>query len=764
MAENCKIISVTANNPVVTIPNGAKVATAETKEIITNVPVTPLVTNVSDNCVKSNLSGLGEEWIPDSRLFKFNVEDLNLNDYLVQHAGKVIIDDPNMSEVISKHAAKVLSDTYQALDTFDRVWNVIRFHTDSTTNSELTKYSVGKNLRETKTFQELLRFNTRTVYADSISMSDLTKMLILVKSGKFEQVNFSDVFSRIVNYVRIFNDQVDATDDFYGVMNVDDDQYALVQKVVLEFKEIRERFSVRLNRAPILDVVDPVETIAKRLERPFFDISSALASEPYFYSNLGKRETVTYSELFKYSIAKITDDEIVLSSDIVANHLEKILEDSITITDDAFITRFKGAEDTSLMQDLISFGLNSTLLDSFTFSEELATSTSKVLEGDTANLSEPLFTKIVSICVNEIDYFAEAYVLEDYTFKAVHATDAITDVRFSKIIHDIVDATDDFYGTANIDDDQYATVTKVIADNSSISDVFSRIVSFIRSYSDLFSLSELQYFIFGKQLSDTAMSFEETAKDASTIKSDSITNTDLMTNSVNKRALDSVSYTEFKLFAVYRVVSDTVLKSDVVAKAISTLYESAATAGDTFNRIFVAFRSFADTVVKSDLATILVGKNVVDVIGTSELNTYLVSKAINDTTLTLDTKVFNVSKKLLDIVDATDDFYGEANTDDDQYANVTKTLADYASPSELFSRIVTFIRSYTDTVLKTDIATLNFNKRINDTSITSEYVTKAGAKVLSETSSTSQTVQLGIQDYFASNYVVPGYVGQTFTY
>ena len=158
MADNCKIISVTANNPVVTIPNGEKVATAVTKEIITNVPAAPITTSVSDSCVQSNLSGLGEEWIPDSRLFKFNTEELSLNDYLKTHAFKVLLESTALTDTNSKYSRKVLSDIADVTDSFDRVWNIIRSHNDSTTHSELLRFSVAKALNETKHFNKHFNF------------------------------------------------------------------------------------------------------------------------------------------------------------------------------------------------------------------------------------------------------------------------------------------------------------------------------------------------------------------------------------------------------------------------------------------------------------------------------------------------------------------------------------------------------------------------------------------------------------------------------
>lgn len=764
MAENCKIISVTANNPVVTIPNGEKVATAVTKEIITNVPAAPITTSVSDSCVQSNLSGLGEEWIPDSRLFKFNTEELSLNDYLKTHAFKVLLESTALTDTNSKHSRKVLSDIADVTDSFDRVWNIIRSHNDSTTHSELLRFSVAKALNETKHFNELLKFDARKTLNDSVHMADLTKILILVSSGKFEHVYTSDIYSRIVNYVRVFTEQVDATDDFYGLANIDDDQYAFVSKIVLEWLTPVERFSVRFTKSPILDIADVNDTIAKRTEKILSDYFAVSIDEPFFTINLDKREILSTTERYSKVFDKIADDETASIVEEVAISLFKTFEDTLTITDDFFITRYKGAEEFTAMQDLVNFLLNSTLSDSFNTADLLAFDTSKVLESDTATMNEPLFTKIVSLCVNEMDYFLEAYTLEDYTFRAVHAQDAITDVRFTKILTDIVDATDDFYGAFNVDDDQYAAVTKVLADSYSMSDTFSRLVDFKRSYTDSISNTEVVSTIVGKALLDTAVSSETVSKGFSTGREDSYHMSDLATSLTNKAVNDSTSNSEFRLFSAAKVLVDNVSKNETISKIVTTFYEDVAHVNEIFSRVFNSFRTFTETVSKTDLALLLVGKGVVDLISASELVTRFVSKANNDTTTTSEVRSFSTSKTLSELVDATDDFYGAANVDDDQYALVAKTLADSSTLTDVFSRVVTYVRSYTDTVLKSDLAVLQFTKNLSETSHTSEYITKTEAKVLSENASTSQTVQLGIQNYFATNYVVPGYVGNTFTY
>jgi len=119
---------------------------------------------------------------------------------------------------------------------------------------------------------------------------------------------------------------------------------------------------------------------------------------------------------------------------------------------------------------------------------------------------------------------------------------------------------------------------------------------------------------------------------------------------------------------------------------------------------------------------------------------------------------------LTDLVDATDDFYGLANVDDDQTARIDKVVIDYGTLTESFSRIAAFIRSFTDIATISETFGKSISKILSDQINRSEIVTKLYSKVSTETVSSSQTLSINIQSYFQSDYVTVGYAGQNYTY
>jgi hypothetical protein len=122
--------------------------------------------------------------------------------------------------------------------------------------------------------------------------------------------------------------------------------------------------------------------------------------------------------------------------------------------------------------------------------------------------------------------------------------------------------------------------------------------------------------------------------------------------------------------------------------------------------------------------------------------------------------VLNTSFGLYDTVHPTDDYYGAANIDDDEYAQFNKTSSDNYS-------VIDYPR-YTTTIQKTDLFSTSEQKILNtakntlDTPHISEsltYYKYASAGLLIDQTLTSNSGTINNQNYFASTYVAPGYAG-----
>ncbi len=764
MTDNCKIISVTAESPVVNVSNGAKVATAQTKEVITQVQSVQLAPPSPIVCYESRLTGLGEEWIPDPHLFKYLETEFSLNDYFKTHAFKVLNEQATLSEIRFSSVRKVLAESTVLTDAFNRVWNAFRSFNDSVTKTELLRLHPYKVINDSTTNFEQLTYFVRKNLEDQVTMADLTKIYIQVLSGKFEHVWTSDQFSRIVNYVRIFNDQVDTTDDFYGLANIDDDQYALVYKVLLDFTSTPDVHSIRFTRSPILDAINASEVHAISLARPIQSNANAGDVLLNLDSSLLKLDQVAFTDVNSFVFNQGTIEDIAAISETVANYLIKPFTDQITNTDLSFRDFNKIVNDVINITELVKFELLKTISDQGTVTDEIANAMSKIASDESVAFSETLFKKDIALLIKEEDYYFSDYFFEDYFFKAVHATDQITDVQFTKNIEDIVDATDDFYGSLNVDDDQVASVHKILSTWVSNSDTFSRVAQFYRTFNNSFNTSEVVSSVFNKTLSDTSVILEVVSKSLAKVFSDVYQTSEVVAKQVAKALADSTANSELTYFNSAKVIPDTVLTNEILSKVLSIIRSDVASISETFVRVFVAFRSFNESVSQSDSHLITVGKNNIEVLNASESDIKLVSKILNENVVNIELLKFNYSKQINDIVDATDDFYGIANVDDDQVASVTKVLADYATNTDAFSRLVQFIRSYNEVLTLSEVSYKGYLKPVTETVSKTDLATVTVNSSKLETVTTSQSLTIYNQNYYASNYMVPGYYGEMYIY
>lgn len=127
-------------------------------------------------------------------------------------------------------------------------------------------------------------------------------------------------------------------------------------------------------------------------------------------------------------------------------------------------------------------------------------------------------------------------------------------------------------------------------------------------------------------------------------------------------------------------------------------------------------------------------------------------------------RVVSYTRTFTDTVDATDDFYGIANIDDDQIASFGKRLSEYAQASEVFLCAATYNRSHVSNSYTSDTKSFQSRKQVLDTKNVSDSNTKMLGKYLQDNTATSKLIQLNVQNYSLDKYAAVGYVGQTFVY
>ena len=671
------------------------------------------------------IQGMGEENIPDPRLFKFLSDAFGLSEQKVIDVYKSLSHLSSTQDQVSKLLQKVLSDITTNSDVFDRVWTAYRTYTDSTSNSELFEKDFAKVLADVANAPDLLQSDIGKYLADITALANLSYAVILVgKTLEDQTIGFSDVLSRIVDFNRTFEDSVFMTDDFYGAANIDDDEYADVYKVVLEWISLPETFAVDVDKPDVADQATLLEQAYLEPQIPKYD-SVALSDVRTSAVELDKQDLTTTAEQQQFDTQKPLSHEAIASEQASIDSAKPVF-DSFSNQDVAAIDADQVSLDEANSQnEQYSFDVDKPdLEDVGIVAEQVEKDVITPVTDDALSISELLLTKLIGLNINEIDYFLEDYVFDvtDYTFKAVHARDQITQVAVAKEFSELVDATDDFYGETNVDDDQVATVDKVVADYVSFADAFDRLVSYIRLFTETATLLE--------------------QVDISTQKAllDQTANSEIVELDAHKVAADVATTAEVKSFVVEQTSQENVVSAEQAYLDVSIPKTDAVTNSDQVITFFEAVRIFTELTQTTERVEQLVERVSSDQGTFSDLVTQTVGKLLLDATSNSEQLSFDFLAEYSDLVDATDDFYGAANIDDDQIALFDKVLADYATTYEEVVTVAEFYRTFLEVAASIDQATLHFAKSVLETVATSEVVAIAFETARQEIAVISETV------------------------
>jgi hypothetical protein len=698
-----------------------------TSEIASGIPGNlPVITQLNDVALNVKVTGMGEENVPDPRLFKFLADSFKLQEKAIFQVYKGLADLTTTEEQVRKLLQKVLEDIATNTDTFDRVWTAYRTYSDSTTNSELLQKDFEKVLLDVSNSTDLLSTNVGKYLEDITALANLSYAVILVgKSLQDQTIGLSEVVDRLVDFNRTFEDSVFMTDDFFGDANIDDDQYAQVYKVVLEWLTLTETFAVDVTKPDLIDQSIVSEQAYLSPELPKFD---QIVNSDLQFSSIEpvKQDQTLTSEQQTFEVDKPDLEDQTTTSDTQSLDVVKPdLIDQTTATEEAvkLIEQVKqdqfGTQNEQYYFDVDKPDIEENIVVSEDINKDYDTSRDELI-----SIAESLFVKLIGLNINEIDYFLEDYVfdVEDYTFKAVHARDQITEVTVTKLVEDLVDSTDDFYGEANIDDDQVATVDKVVADYITFSDAFDRLVNYIRLFAETTTLlDQLQF-------------------DSAKVLADQITNQELLNFDNFKTTNDQATTQEVQSFDVLQTSSDQITSSEQAVLSPSTVYTDQFTNSDEFSRFYEAVRQFTELTQTTERVEQLVERVSTDQVIFADLVAQTIEKLSLDQASTTEQQTFDFYGVYEELVDATDDFYGAANIDDDQIATVDKVLSDYATNSETIITVAEFYRTFLEVAANTDLATFDFAKSVLEIVTTSEVFAVDFSTARTDVATTLETI------------------------
>lgn len=712
--------------------------------------------------------------------------DIGLNGDLIQYS--ILFNSPRIN--ITGHTA-VASDSY-------KYFGIGKGFSEPQTVSEQLAKSLSNSKRDTAYANEYFSVNLNKKFADNFINTDKISLApnkgaldifastdaskVSVEKIFFEQKYTSDRVALVANFRRQFDDTVDSTDDFYGETNLDDDQTARVGKSIVDYVSQTD--------------VNSFELYLTKLERHYaIDTSSILIAKP-FYNTITNSDVVNTSSIKNVvELSSLTDvkqghvSKVALdtstSIDQSTLSLAKPFIDAIGSTDNAYISSNKLVSDPIVTNDNFSYSweVRRALAEQFN-SSDVATTDIATTKADQVSAMD-----VIKLVLGRLVYLADSIG---------HSDSSYTQVSYNRLFEDYVSTTDDFYGQANLDDDQIASVIKGVIEYAVTSDILSfdatKLLStqYVVPDTTSFSLTKPLTDTFGKSdlvslepikgvteviptadiaekasskyLLDILLSNDILAKLVSKAETDILSTNDTIKSFVaNKNTVDHSNTLDIISFNARSIRNDIASIQNPIALNNTKQLLDTSTNSDT--KYLQAYKTQIDLLglKNADSASKASAKVLIDVSSSIDIpkNTFSTPKSdsvgITETKIQL---VTNYYRTYLDSIDATDDFYGAANVDDDQTARLGKNIVDYIATLDPKSVHITAVRQ--DTALNTDTPYKQNKKIASDVFTASDVFSfnKVTDRDLADVRNVSDSVYINWQDYCEPNIFEPTYIGQ----
>jgi dihydroneopterin aldolase len=675
-----KIVQVTASKIVVTNPvySPKLVELPVPKLVVANAQPVAITTSVENLKLTGIVTNMGEGSIPNPFLFK------RLNDEYTN------------TDVVSMQYLQTKLEQAITPDQFSRVVNYGRVFQEVQTPSDIYKiFFVNKVvatplisvdtpaltvIKPFKDFGRLLDVPAivlgKTLSPQVAYIQELVNLAYLKNSN--ETVVSGEDFRRQVDFKRSFHNTVYATDDFLGNANIDDDQTARVGKTLVNWATSIDIHKVNASKS----LITPTATS----EQKSFALTKPPTSQSFLSSqtSLGFAKmlssTSTPADQFNYQTGKALTNISAVGEQHTTQVLKLLVTQaesteqkqvnlqkplfSNTVNSDTVIKTWQAQRQFASQTNTgthISFGIGYRLLDNLVSSEQ----------------NQKSFEKALSTTFNPIDQIN-------------------TQVDYIRSFLDLVNSTDDFFGSANIDDDQTARVGKHILNTLLPTDQHS-----------IVSLKGLntQYFA-GEQAR-------------------------LQTSKVLSSTFSS---TELAVYAAGKVLLSTSAAIEQQSFSTSKLLATVSTSTDTFSRIVSYNRQLTDLFITGNFVTKNINKELITPTTTTEQITTqtdfkrLLSNLINGTEQTA--KISQTPKQELVLLQ------------EQARKSTTKVLQ-------------TIVLQQEDLVQKIPKKTLLSQTNTGE----SIDFFKFGNRFFNEIATTNDSGVINNQGYFAESYVEPGYAG-----
>jgi hypothetical protein len=327
----------------------------------------------------------------------------------------------------------------------------------------------------------------------------------------------------------------------------------------------------------------------------------------------------------------------------------------------------------------------------------------------------------------------------------------VTTVTFNRQILDIVSPTDDFLGEANLDDDQVAYIGKNTVSWIASAELRSLLLRTVKQdlvfYTDTYSSKT------GKSLSDTLTKSDVVSNLVDKTIRSNYTADDIKTSFTTKVLQDTNNTVSLVQAAVGKQLYNLGQVDDATTVSAEKLLSSTFSNTDTLLFEWKAYTTFSNLVQKQDLLSSVFGKHTLDSGSTETIVSMQSTKNILQAPIAS-------SDILSTVYSGARLFIDNINYSQHLKVNISKILNTIYSINTAFS--FSYAKPFSDVHYNTDSAVYKVKKRTQDSITGSDEIVEALLYTLRrvlETAYTTSSGYLNNQNYFADNFIEPGYVG-----
>lgn len=444
--------------------------------------------------------------------------------------------------------------------------------------------------------------------------------------------------------------------------------------------------------------------------------------------------------------------------------LQKAVQEATVLGEQTRVATTKPQLDSSTVLDSLQQQVRKTVTELTALLEDVSVYANKNVENSTTTTTQ--LSKAIATVFTEANYFYQDYVSQDYAQLGVNLVDTLTRVvAYTRSFEHLVDATDDFYGVSNIDDDQVAQVLKALISWADAEDVAEMLSSVVKS-SVLTALEQFTSTV-NKPLLEAVVIPDTTSIGINTgIISATNTLSQTALTPLKVLASGTNATTDTVLRTPIKGVEDTVQAQNLqetVQLATAKLLFSNHSVTDVVSTAWQAQREASSGVgvQDNDATSYQTNKTVVDVTSTSIQLTHNIGTVLQETNYLTDvlSPLVAYNRSFSNQITLTDDFYGVGNIDDDQTAQVTKNAVNNVNTQDQLLIAWQANLSVVDQTGITETLVFVANRVVNTTTINSDTSQSQLAKVLASPVTNTDVGVVYNQNYFAQSYTALGYAG-----